>query len=279
MRKIIKKILKEEDLDKSKTGVFKISKPLIRLALNVMNKYDISQPDKWRATEHIKIRSFRNELSNKMGVPENEIFKIFLISYFNDRSELELAVKSGDLSKLYVGPFYSLDVRYYDSDIVEDSETIYDYCYECDGDGETNVECRRCDGTGEVEYYEETEDCEDCDGVGHYSEECDYCEGSGETEEEEYYNSLDVWEVTAISKYPFDDIINEFVDVKDDAEINNIDFFIRNKDFFITNNYHVETIDDREHFTNYLEEKAGTIEDLDNHTVVSENAYKYLNIF
>ena len=193
MKKLIKKILKEEvDGDNYKLSV---NYKELQLLL-----YIIKNDGKLRYT------------FKQLGISNLVLMsKMFLILKFNSKEEILKSLENRDTSNLYLGPFYTAKVDFYDG-IYEDEEYVEEDCEYCDGTGYGSEDCYTCGGSGEIEDGDgEYVTCSDCGGSGETDDDCDYCDGSGYQEYSEVVEKIDLFTVPVFSKAPisFDDLVDE----------------------------------------------------------------------
>ena len=129
MKKLIKKILKEEvDGDNYKLSV---NYKELQLLL-----YIIKNDGKLRYT------------FKQLGISNLVLMsKMFLILKFNSKEEILKSLENRDTSNLYLGPFYTAKVDFYDG-IYEDEVYVEDDCEYCDGTGYGSEDCYTCGGSG-----------------------------------------------------------------------------------------------------------------------------------
>ena len=135
MKKLIRKILREE-VDKDVDGD--------NFILNVNYKelqllsYIIKNDGAYKYT------------FKQLGISNLVLMsKMFLILKFNTKEDILNSLETKDTSNLYLGPFYTAKVDYYD-EIYEDEETVEDECEYCNGTGYEEESCYNCGGSGEV---------------------------------------------------------------------------------------------------------------------------------
>jgi len=197
MKKLIRKILREE-VDKDVDGD--------NFILNVNYKelqllsYIIKNDGAYKYT------------FKQLGISNLVLMsKMFLILKFNTKEDILKSLETKDTSNLYLGPFYTAKVDYYD-EIYEDEETVEDECEYCNGTGYDEESCYNCGGSGEVEDGDEDYvTCSDCGGSGEIEDECGYCGGSGYDEYTQELEKIDLFTLPVFSKTPiiFDDLVDE----------------------------------------------------------------------
>jgi hypothetical protein len=187
MGDFLKKILSEEvhpDYDYIEEGdeLMEISPKQVKMILNVFKRNEVKYFTNYKALNFI--RTFKDVYYIDDSVM---LTKFLLVAFFNGVSDLVRAVERKDTSQLYVGPFYSATMDYWDDDMEEETDTQSDDCESCGGYGYQTSDCESCGGAGEFEC-DECEasgylDCPECDGMGGDDEgECSRCDGIGEIE-------------------------------------------------------------------------------------------------
>lgn len=220
--KIVKKILSEQhDYDwygvTESQSIFNITPTEIKIGLMASREMGGKS-----FSSGVWLNKFVKILREKYAIEDKQILtRLILIFYFNSVDELQEAIYKKDISSLYRGPFYHINIVYNGDDINQDVDYETVNCEECGGDGIGYEDCDGCSGTGEIEMDDgEILTCDECSGSGYQEARCEICGGDGQYDEEEMVYILNCYKIDVISQTKIDEgtfsDISELFDQKDD---------------------------------------------------------------